>query len=132
LPTTLTDHLATLDRERAAFEDGHRDHGLLFCWPDGRPLYPDTITEHFNRLVDRAGLPPITLHDVRHTYARMSLRAGISPKIGARLGHATVAFTIDTYTADVPELHHEAAEAVTDLFLADETQQQDRPPLGQP
>jgi len=81
----------------------YHDRGLLFCWSDGRPIYPETITDHFNRLVDRAGLPLITPHDVRHTYATMSLRAGVNPKIvSTRLGHATVAFTLDTYTEDGP------------------------------
>ena len=48
----------------------------------------------------------------------MSLRAGARPKIvSKRQGHATVAFTLDTYTADVPELHHEAADMVTNLFI---------------
>ncbi len=116
----LNQHLAMLDHERAQFGADYQDHGLLFCWIDGRPIYPDTISEHFNRLVDRAGLPTITLHDVRHTYATMSLRAGVNPKIvSGRLGHATVAFTLDLYTEDVPELHHAAAEAVSDLFLND-------------
>ena len=47
-----------------------------------------------------------------------SLRAGVNPKIvSTRLGHATVAFTLDTYTEDVPELHHAAAETVSGLFL---------------
>lgn len=101
----------------------------MFCWIDGRPIYPDTISEHFNRLVDRAGLPAITLHDVRHTYATMSLRAGVNPKIvSARLGHATVAFTLGLYTEDVPELHHAAAEAVSDLFL-NEPDESAEPPL---
>jgi len=108
-----------LDEERRLNGTDYQDHGLLFCWTDGRPIYPETITDQFNRLVDRADLPAITLHDVRHTYATMSLRAGVNPKIvSVRLGHATVAFTLDTYTADVPELHHAAAETVSDLFLA--------------
>ncbi|MHA6622890.1 tyrosine-type recombinase/integrase [Pseudonocardia sp. DLS-67] len=114
----LTTHLQMLETERRAFEDDYRDHGLLVCWADGRPIHPDTITEQFNRLVDRAGVPPIRLHDVRHTYATMALRAGVNPKIvSERLGHATVAFTLDTYTEDVPELHHDAAETVSSLFL---------------
>jgi hypothetical protein len=59
-----------------------------------------------------------------------SLRAGVNPKIvSARLGHATVAFTLDTYTADVLELHHQAAETVSDLFLADDSQE---PPIDLP
>jgi hypothetical protein len=48
----------------------------------------------------------------------MALRAGINPKIAStRLGHATVAFTLDTYTADIPELDRIAAEQITALFL---------------
>jgi integrase len=121
-----------LERERAQFGSGYQDHGLLFCWADGRPIYPDTISEHFNRIVDRAGLPTITLHDVRHTYATMSLRAGVNPKIvSARLGHATVAFTLDLYTEDVPELHHAAAEMVTGLFL-DDSEEPTEAPLDLP
>jgi integrase len=117
----LAGRLRSVDDERDAFGPDYDDHGLLFCWQNGRPLHPDTITEQFNRIVDRAGVPPITLHDVRHTYATMSLRAGVNPKIvSARLGHATVAFTLDTYTEDVPELHHDAAEVVSSLFLAPE------------
>ncbi len=72
----LADHLAMLDEERRRHGAGYEDHGLLFCWADGRPIYPETITDQFNRLVDRAGLPAITLHGVRHTYTTMSLRAG--------------------------------------------------------
>ena len=64
----LEAHLAMLDHEREAFGDAYPGHGLLFVYPDGRPLHPDTITARFNRLVDRARLPRIRLHDVRiHT-----------------------------------------------------------------
>lgn len=114
----LGGHLEMLDRERAEFGDVYQDHGLLFCWPDGSRIYPDTITRQFNRLVDRAGLPHIGLHDVRHTYATMALRAGVNPKIvSTRLGHASVAFTLQTYTDSVPELDRAEAERVASLFL---------------
>lgn len=111
-------HLKQVDAEKADFGDGYADHGLVFCWEDGRPIYPDTITEQFNRLVDRAGLPRIRLHDVRHSYATIALRSGVHPKIvSSRLGHATVAFTLDTYSADIPDLDQEAAENIGGLFL---------------
>ena len=61
------------------------------------------------------------------------MRAGVDPKIVSdRLGHATVAFTLDTYTADVPELHHHAAETVSDLFLTDDPQEPGEPPIDLP
>ena len=42
---------------------------LLFVWPDGRPLHPDTITALFHKHCKAAELPRIRLHDVRHSYA---------------------------------------------------------------
>lgn len=32
-------------------DDAYQEHGLLFCRADGWPIYPETITDHFNRLV---------------------------------------------------------------------------------
>ncbi|XVV06721.1 site-specific integrase [Actinosynnema sp. CA-248983] len=111
-------HLKQVDVEKADFGDGYVDHGLVFCWEDGRPISPDTITEQFNRLVDRAGLPPIRLHDVRHSDTTIALRSEVHPKIvSSRLGHATVAFTLDTYSADIPDLDQEAAADIGVLFL---------------
>jgi hypothetical protein len=88
----LAEHLDRLADERTAFGDSYHDGGLVFCWPDGTHIYPDTITEKFNALVDRAGLSLITLHGIRHSYATIALRSGVHPKIvSSRLGHATVA-----------------------------------------
>jgi integrase len=74
-------YLAVLDEEREAFGGAYPPRGLLFVHPDGTPLHPDTITSRFNRIVVRAGVPQIRLHDVRHTYATLSLDAGVNPKI---------------------------------------------------
>lgn len=96
----------------------YQDHGVLFCWQDGRPINPDTVTERFNTLVDQAGVPAITLHEVRHSYATIALRSGVHPKIvSTRLGRATVAFTLDVYSADIPDLDEQAAESISSLFV---------------
>jgi integrase len=107
-----------IDDERSAWGDAYPDHGLLFVYQDGRAPHPDTITARFNRLVDRASLPRIRLHDVRHTYATVSLDAGILPKIVSdRLGHASVAFTLQTYTHRSDGRDRDAAETVAALFV---------------
>jgi integrase len=94
----LRKQLARLDEEAAAWEGGYDPRGFLFCHPDGSPVHPDTITRRFNRLVDRAGAPQIRLHDVRHTYATLSLDAGIDPKIlSDRVGHANMSVTLQIY-----------------------------------
>ncbi|MDT4987304.1 MAG: hypothetical protein QOI74_1398, partial [Micromonosporaceae bacterium] len=89
----------------------------LFCYEDGRRLHPDTITRRFNRLVDRAGLRRITLHGVRHTYATVSVDAGINPKIlSERIGHSDVGFTMRTYVQRSPGLDKDAAATIAELI----------------
>lgn len=115
----LRKHLAMLDAERAEFGDGYHDDGRLFCYPDGRAPHPETITRMFNRLVDRAGAPRIRLHDVRHTYATLSLDAGIDLKIVSdRLGHANVYVTAQIYGHRSTGHDRAAAETMASLINA--------------
>ena len=114
----LRRHLAMLDTEKEAFGDDYHDAGWLVCHPDGRPVHPDTITDRFNRLVDRAGVKQIRLHDVRHTYATASLDAGVDPKIVAdRIGHANMAYTLAIYTHKSTGKDRRAAETVAGVLL---------------
>ncbi len=58
-----------LDQERKDLGPDYLDHGVLFCWENGKPPHPDTITRRFKKLSKAADLPDIELHDVRHSYA---------------------------------------------------------------
>jgi integrase len=114
----LRRHLAMLDKERKDVGAGYQDHGKLFCHPDGRLLYPDTITRRFNRLVDLAGVPRIRLHDVRHTYATVALDNGEDLKVVSdRLGHANVTVTAQIYTHRSVGRDRQSAERVADLIF---------------
>ena len=109
---------AEQDDERLAFEKEHRDTDYVFTWEDGRPPHPDVIRQRFRRLVVRLRLPVIRLHDLRHTYATIALAAGVNPKVvSERLGHASVAFTLQTYSHVLPAVDEEAARKVADLML---------------
>jgi integrase len=115
--TMLGDYLAMLDREREEFEDAYHGDDRIFCYPDGRAPHPDTITAMFNRLVDRAGAPRIRLHDVRHTYATLSLDAGIDLKIVSdRLGHANVHVTAQIYGHRSTGHDRQAAETMAAII----------------
>jgi integrase len=117
----LRRHLAMLDEERRAFGPSYHDQGKLFCHPDGKPIHPDTITRRFNRLVDRAGLPRIRLHDVRHTYATLSLDAGVEPKVVSdRIGHANMAYTLTIYTHRSTGRDRPAAEKIAGLIFGEQ------------
>lgn len=120
-PVTV-DGLADLrkrqDEERSAFGSAYRETDLAFTWEDGRPVHPDVIRQRFNRLVTRLKLPAIRLHDLRHSYATVALRAGINPKIvSERLGHASVAFTLTQYSHVLPGIDRDAAQTMADLML---------------
>lgn len=92
------------------------DSGLLFTMPDGRGWHPDVISRAFARLVARSGLPRIRLHDLRHTHATHLLTAGTNARVTSeRLGHASVAFTLDVYGHVLPGQQADAAAAVAAL-----------------
>ncbi len=78
--------------------------------PDGKPVNPNAITLAFRRIMRRAKLKHLRVHDLRHTHATLMLKAGIHPKIvSERLGHASVSITLDTYSHVLPGLQEEAA-----------------------
>ncbi len=56
-------------------------------------------------------------HDLRHAHATLMLQQGTHPKIvSERLGHSTIAITLDTYSHVLPGLQREAADAFDDLL----------------
>ena len=125
----LRDYLTFWEEERRALG---QTSPLLFVWPNGQPLHPDTITALFHKHCEAAGLPRIRLHDVRHSYATAALKAGVPAKIvSERLGHATAAFTLQVYTHVIPGMDQQAATTVADLILGQiEEAQPDGPESG--
>lgn len=114
----LAAHTEMLDRERAEFGPDYQDYRLLFCWENGKPPHPDTITKRFKRPSAAAGLPNIDLHDVRHSYATAGRNAKIDWKAPSkRIGHADVAFTMRQYVQTDLEADREVATTLADLII---------------
>lgn len=96
---------------------------LVFCHPDGRPFHPERFSREFDRKLERynrehpdAPLPRIRLHDLRHTWATLALKAGEHPKVVAeRLGHANTNVTLNVYSHVVEGMQAGAAERVAAL-----------------
>ena len=106
--------------ERHEWGPAYTESGLVFTREDGTPVRPDSFSRRFVAMVEAAGVPPIRLHDVRHTYATVALSAGTHPKVVAeRLGHATIAITLDTYSHVLPSLQEQAAARLAELILGD-------------
>jgi integrase len=72
----------------------------------------------FRPLLERAGLPRIRFHDLRHTSATLLLAAGENPKVvQERLGHVFIAITCDLYSHVFPSMQRAAADRLQ-AFLA--------------
>lgn len=84
---------------------------------NGEPIHPHTLTKTFERLIKRAGLRRIRLHDLRHTHATLALKAGVPVKvISERLGHESPAFTLKQYAHVIPGMQAEAAAQVAAMI----------------
>lgn len=106
--------------ERLAWGEGWTDSGLVFTRENGTPVHPDLFSRAFERHARRAGLPRIRLHDLRHTWATLGLRAGVQVKVVSEaLGHSTSSFTADVYQHSVPSMQEDAAELIADLIFKD-------------
>jgi integrase len=74
--------------------------------------------DSFKQILKRAGLRDIRLYDLRHTCATLLLSAGVNPKIvSERLGHSSVAFTLDVYSHVLPGMQDIATKALDWLQL---------------
>jgi integrase len=104
--------------DRMLLGDDYENSGLVFTREDGRFVHPDRYSQLCEKLVASSQLRRIRLHDLRHTHATLALAAGVHPKVvSERLGHATVAFTLDVYSHAVPALQEEAADRVAALVF---------------
>ena len=72
--------------------------GLVFNHPDGSHYSQPTIWKEFQNILAAAGLEHHRVHDLRHTFAVNSLRAGDDIKtLQENMGHYSAAFTLDRY-----------------------------------
>lgn len=84
--------------ERLALQGTWVDSDRVFVNEVGEPVRPDVLLRLVRRYADAAGLNHITVHQLRHSYATAALRAGVPVEVlSQRLGHSSVAITLDTY-----------------------------------
>jgi integrase len=94
------------------------DERLVFPDPrTGEPWKPDTFSNEFLRAVKASGLPKVSFHGLRHSYASISLRAGTPLEVVSEmLGHTTTAITADLYTHVLGDLKAQAADRLDNIF----------------
>jgi integrase len=93
-------------------------------FPMDRGVFPDLdpswVSKRFTVLAERAGLPHIRFHDLRHTHATLGLLAGVDAKvISMRLGHHSAGFTADYYQHLLAGMQEQAATRMASLVFGE-------------
>jgi integrase len=116
--TALVDHRVRQAAEREQQGARWEEHGLVFPSTVGGPLDPHNLRERsFFPLLDRADLPRIRFHDLRHSCATLLLSEGVHPKIVSDLlGHSQIGITLDLYSHVTATMQAVAAEAMGRLL----------------
>ncbi len=114
----LQEHRQKQEQDRLLSGNPLKESDLVFSQLDGKPLLPDSVTHAFMVLARRIGLRGIHLHSARHTHATLMLKQGVHPRVvQERLGHASIAITLDVYSHVMPGLQEAAAQGFDDLVL---------------
>lgn len=116
--TALEAHRGYQDTQRAAAGDAWTEHALVFTTGTGNPLHGGNLrSRQFPQLLAKAKLPPMRIHDLRHTAASMLLADGVPVKVVSEmLGHADVTTTLRIYAHVLEGAQEQAASFMDRLF----------------
>jgi integrase len=112
----LREHKERQVVQKAMAGDCWQEHDLIFPTKAGTPGYGSNLRKDFLRVLDKAGLPKIRFHDLRHTAASILLNRGVPLLIVSKmLGHSKPSITLDVYGHLIHEMQDEASEVMDKL-----------------
>jgi len=87
------------DAQKDSLGDAWEDKdGRIFTSDTGAPIFPDSVTKWFGSFVKRSGLPKVSVHSLRHTYASLMIADGAPlVVVSHQLGHAQTSTTANIY-----------------------------------
>ena len=121
LPPTLIDqlhqHRMRQRVEQAQAGDRWQDHDLVFASMVGTPTSPRNLLRSFWRILERAELPHMRFHDLRHACATLLAAQGVPPRVAMEiLGHAHISTTMNIYTHVLDDSTKHAIVGMDALF----------------
>ena len=110
-------HRTRQDEERQLAGSAWRETGMVFTTHKGTLLEPRNMLREYYRLRDRAQLPKIRFHDLRHSAATILKMAGIPDEVIQKLlGHASVRTTQEIYMHRTPAAEKRSADKMDEIF----------------
>lgn len=106
------------DAQREALGDAWEDQdGRVFTTDSGTPMFPDGVTQWFTEFIRRSGMPKVTVHSLRHTYASLMIADGTPlVVVSHQLGHAQTSTTANIYAHVIAAAEAKAQECMDDKF----------------
>lgn len=101
----LKAHKTKQAQEKLLMASEYLNQGLVFAKPFEEPASPGHVSQQCTVLLNRAKLPRVRMHDLRHTHAPLLLSVGVhSTNVSKRLGYSTIMLTLDTYSHVSPTM----------------------------
>ena len=116
--TALSSHRKRQLEEKLQAGSLYEEQGLVFANRTGGPLEAqNVVNRHYKPLLQRAGLPPIRFHDLRHSCLSLLAQRGEPIRdLQALAGHATAAFTMQRYTHHYDSSARRTADAMSNIL----------------
>ena len=94
------------------------EHPRLFTQWNGKPMHPNAPYQELQKLLERSGLPKVSLHSLRHTNATLLIRQGTDVRtVSGRLGHSQTSTTLNIYAEFLQSADKAASESLADTLL---------------
>lgn len=102
------------DEQRAQLGDAWEDQdGRVFTTDTGAPIFPDSVTQWFSKFIARSGMPKVTVHSLRHTYASLMIADGVPlVVVSKQLGHAQTSTTANIYAHAIASAQAKAMQTL--------------------
>ncbi len=121
MPDKLIDYLKEYEiywhEQKAYLGDRLGNTDRLFCTEDGTNISPGMFIVWLHKTLDKAGLPQVSLHSIRHTNITLQLIAGVDMKtVSTRAGHSKASTTSDFYSHFIKNSDIHASEIINKIF----------------
>lgn len=113
----LSKHKIAQNAERLLLGDKWDNLNMVFTTLTGGMIFPDSVTNWFDKFLKKHGLPHVCFHSLRHLSATLLIDQGINIKaVSSRLGHSSVSTTIDIYSHSLQSADRLSADKMEQLF----------------
>jgi len=121
MPDDIKDILLKIQRkqkdQKNILKNSYNNKGYVMAWENGEPYRPNYLSDLFKKTVTDNNLPPIRLHDLRHTFASVANELGVGLyDISKALGHSQIGTTSEIYTHMFDKTHKKTISKVADAF----------------